>query len=117
MRNFRKLEIWNLGMELILDVYEIIDFLPEKEKFNLCHQLRKSVISMPSNIAEGASRNSNKEFVRFLEIALGSSFELETQLLACIKIGYFEESQLNPIIEKLNIFQRKTNTFRSRLLE
>ena len=70
---------------------------------------------MPSNIAEGCSRNSDIEFARFLEIALGSAFELETQLLAAQSIQYLSEADVKDIFEELNKFQRKTNALLSRL--
>ncbi len=111
MRDFRKLEFWKLGMEIVNDVYNLVKKLPKEELFGISLQMRRAVISMPSNIAEGCSRNSNKDTARFFEIAIGSAFELETQLIACTQIGYFVESESNPIISKLEIFQKKTNTY------
>ncbi|MCB9294289.1 MAG: four helix bundle protein [Lewinellaceae bacterium] len=109
MRNFRDYEIWNIGMDLVVDIYNCTASLPGEEKYGLQSQMRRSAVSMPSNIAEGCSRRSDKEFARFLEIALGSSFELETQLFVGIRIGYWAESDLKEIFEKLDRFQRKTN--------
>lgn len=81
MRNFRKFEIWKQGIELVKLIYEVVKLLPKEENFGLKSQLSRAVVSVPSNIAEGCSRNSEIEFKRFLEIALGSLFEVETQLI------------------------------------
>ena len=79
MRNFREYDIWIDGIQLVNDVYDLVDNFPSNEKFSLSSQITRSAVSIPSNISEGASRNSEKDFARFLEISLGSSFELETQ--------------------------------------
>jgi four helix bundle protein len=89
MRNFKELKIWQKGIEIALDTYKLIaldtykliDTFPKSEKYSLARQASKSAVSIPSNIAEGSSRSSSKDYSRFLEISLGSSFELETQLL------------------------------------
>jgi four helix bundle protein len=115
MRNFREYEIWHIGMSLVMSVYQCSKALPVEERYGLQSQIRRSAVSMPSNIAEGCSRNSDIEFARFLEIALGSAFELETQLLAAQSIQYLAEADLKDIFEELNKFQRKTNALLSRL--
>lgn len=81
MRDFKKYDIWNDSMKLVKQVYQFSETLPKEEKFGFVSQMCRAAISIPSNIAEGTSRNSDAEFKRFLEIAIGSSFELETQLL------------------------------------
>jgi four helix bundle protein len=111
MRNFRNLEIWQLAMEIVQMVYVIVKKLPNSELFGISLQMRRAVISMPSNIAEGCSRGSNKDTRRFFEISVGSAFELETQLIACSKIGYCTEAETTPIIAKLNVFQKRTNKY------
>lgn len=111
MRNFRKLEIWHLAMEIVRLVYALTKKLPKEELFGSSLEMRKAVISMPSNIAEGCSISSNKDTKRSFEISLGSTFELETQLIACTQIGYFSETETNPVISKLSSFQRKTNKY------
>ena len=85
MRNFKKYDIWIDGMNLVDAVYSLVDGFPNTEKFALSSQITRSAVSVPSNIAEGASRSSEKDFARFLEIALGSSFELETHLIIASK--------------------------------
>ena len=80
MRDFKKLDIWKNGIELVKQIYALYEKLPSEEKFGLKSQMTRACISVPSNIAEGCSRNSEVEFNRFLEIAMGSLFEVETQL-------------------------------------
>lgn len=80
MKNFKLLTVWKTGMEIVKQCYELAEFFPVEEKFALRLQITRSCVSIPSNIAEGSSRQSTKEYRRFLEIALGSCFELETQL-------------------------------------
>ena len=86
---FKDLIVWNKAMDLTVEIYDIVKLLPKEELFALSDQMRRSVISIPSNIAEGQARQHKKEFVHFLTIAKGSNSELETQLLICIRLGYF----------------------------
>lgn len=81
MRNFQQLLIWQKGMDVVAGVYELVRLLPKEELFGLRSQLTRAAVSIPSNIAEGSSRGSEKDYKRFIEIALGSAFEVETQLL------------------------------------
>ena len=81
MRNFRNLDIWKQGIEIVKLIYNLSERLPSEEKFGLRSQITRAAVSIPSNIAEGASRNSEVEFNRFLEISIGSLFEIETQLV------------------------------------
>lgn len=98
MRNFRELKIWMQGMEIAREVYLIIQDLPDYEKFGLQVQLTSAAVSIPSNIAEGCGKSSDKDFKRFLEFSLGSSYELETQLLLAFQIHGLDT---NSIIVKL----------------
>ncbi|MBQ6936329.1 MAG: four helix bundle protein [Clostridia bacterium] len=84
-------------MQLVKEVYSVLDFLPNQEKFALSDQIRRAVVSIPSNIAEGYSRNSDREFLQFLYIARGSKSELETQLEIAEMLGYLKENQLQEI--------------------
>lgn len=102
MRNFRQLEIWKNGIEIVKQVYILSQHLPSEEKFGLRSQLTRAVVSIPSNIAEGCSRNSEVEFKRFLEIAMGSLFEVETQLTISQELNFFSEKDLKNIFEILN---------------
>ena len=104
MRNFKKFDVWKQGIDLVKQVYQLIPALPAEEKFGLKSQITRAAISIPSNIAEGCSRNSEIEFKRFLEISLGSLFELETQLILIIELKYIEESKLKEIF---NLIERE----------
>ena len=88
MKDYKELEVWKKGIALVLASYKIVQKFPGDERFALANQIKRSAISIPSNIAEGASRNTTKEFVQFLYIALGSASELETQMIIAEKLGY-----------------------------
>ncbi|MFN5544226.1 MAG: four helix bundle protein [Bacteroidota bacterium] len=111
MRDFRKLNIWTDSMALVELVYQILKLLPDSEKFSMQLQMQRSAISIPSNIAEGCSRSSELDFKRFLEIAIGSTFELETQVLLAVRIGYFTEQEAEPVLAKINQVQKQLNAF------
>ncbi len=110
MRNFRELDVWKLGIGLPKKVYQLTASLPEEEKYGLISQMRRASVSIPSNVAEGCSRSSNKEFIRYLEISLGSSFELETLLLL---VGDLFEIEVESSISELHEVQAKLNAFRT----
>ncbi len=88
--NFREIKIWQESLVLVKEVYEFSSKLPKEEKFGITSQINRSAVSIPSNIAEGSGRTTNKEFVRFLEIAISSSYELETQLILANEIYQIE---------------------------
>jgi len=91
MHRFRKLNVWKLAMALCKDVYKSISDFPLDERYGLSDQIKRSAVSIPSNIAEVAGRNSNKEFRRFLHIAAGSSCELSTQLELSKDLGFLNK--------------------------
>ena len=99
MRDFRKLKIWEQGIEIVKQIYKLAEKLPAEEKFGLRSQIKRAAISVPSNIAEGASRNSEIEFKRFLEIAIGSLFELETQIVIIQELVLISSEELEDIFE------------------
>ncbi len=102
-------------MELVTAVYKVTPSFPEKEKYCLVSQINRAVVAIPSNIAEGAGRNSTKEFIQFLAIANGSSFELETQLILSKNLGYLSESQLNNLMQEIDELQKMNYTLQARL--
>jgi len=106
MHKLEELKIWNKAMEVAEEVYLLTANFPNEEKFGLISQLRRSAGSIPSNIAEGAGRNTNGEFKNFLGIANGSSYELFTQLLLSIKLKLGSESLVNPILSKVIELQK-----------
>lgn len=94
MQNYRELIVWQKAVELVEEVYKILKTLPSDERYALSDQMKRSAVSIPSNIVEGRGRNSDREFLRFLNIANGSAYELETQLIICQRLGYVKEEQL-----------------------
>ncbi|WP_067619697.1 four helix bundle protein [Dissulfuribacter thermophilus] len=98
--SYKDLVIWQKGMELVKDVYKLISIFPKEEVYGLSSQIKRSVISIPSNIAEGRGRNSSKEFTRFLQISIGSLFELETQLEIAKNLGFIEPREYESIYVK-----------------
>ena len=89
----KDLEVYKNSLDLVLMVYEITKALPSSENYGLTSQMRRAAVSIPSNIAEGSSRGSTKDFIRFINISTGSLSELETQLLIAKKIGYFDKTK------------------------
>ena len=103
-------------MVLTTQVYKIVKKLPEEEKYSLSSQMRRAVISIPSNIAEGYGRHTPKEYAHFLSIARGSSFELETQLLLCERIHYLPSSDIQPFLGILSELTKMLNSLIHKLL-
>jgi len=94
---FEKLEAWQESRKLVVEVYKLLRKFPQEERFALCDQLRRAVISIPSNIAEGNGRISIKEHVHFLEIAYGSIMEVYCQLQIAVDLGYITDEDYNAI--------------------
>lgn len=97
-------------MTLVKEVYHFSSELPADEKFGLKSQICRAAVSIPSNIAEGCSRTSTKDYLRFLEIAMGSAFELETQLILISEINLASEKEATAIIKQLNKLQKMLNS-------
>lgn len=115
MRDFRKYEIWQNGVEIADRIYDICDKFPKYEMFALADQLRRASVSIASNIAEGASRKSALEFAHYLEISIGSCFEVETQLQIAQRRKYITDEVYNELFEELQSEERQINTFISKL--
>ncbi|MDX5436096.1 MAG: four helix bundle protein [Pontibacter sp.] len=115
MHNFKELIIWKEGMALAKAVYQNSASFPANEKYGLTSQINRSAVSIPSNIAEGAGRGSNKEFIQFLNVALGSAFELETQLLLANAFGFLSEDKLEKLLDQLRKIQRMIDGFKKKL--
>ena len=107
MHNYRELIIWQKARKIVKE-------FPEEERFALSSQIRRSAISIPSNIAEGAGRMSNKDFSRFLAIAQGSCYELETQLLLANDLGYLTENGLERMVSQLGEIQKINRSLQSK---
>lgn len=100
-----------MGRTISINIYKVTSEMPKEEVYGLTSQMRRAAISIPSNIAEGCSRNSNKEFTRFLEIAIGSSFELETQLMISVDLDFLKTDKVEPLISEISTLQIKINAF------
>ncbi len=109
MKDFKKLKIWQKGMEIAKQVYELVAEFPSEEKYGLRLQMTKAAVSIPSNIAEGSAKRSVKEYVKYLKISLGSAYELETQTLIADVMDFgkkqLRESLLNNIDEEQKMLQ------------
>ena len=103
--NFKNLKIWQLAITITKDVYLITNTFPKNEIYALVNQINRAAVSIPSNIAEGSNR-SNTQFIHYLNISLGSSFELQTQLIIANKIEYISENQLTEIEDKITQLQK-----------
>jgi four helix bundle protein len=104
MRDFRQLRVWEESHGLTLKVYQITKVFPKEELFNLINQMRRSSSSIPTNIAEGCGRETNKDYAHFLQIALGSSYELDYQILLAKDLNYIDGkiySELNDKVDKI----------------
>lgn len=114
MNNYKELKVWQKAVDLAVIVYEITNNFPKEEAFGLTSQIRRSAISIASNIAEGAGRNSKKEFNNFLGISNGSTSELETQMIIAHKINFIDDLALKSIqlkveeIQKMNLSLKKS---------
>lgn len=112
--NYKNLKIWQLGIEIANDISDVLLNFPKHERFDLSSQLSKCSVSIPSNIAEGSSR-TDKSFSHFIDISLGSSFELITQLIVAKHRKYISESVFNQLENKIEEFQRMTMSFQNGL--
>lgn len=115
MNKIEDLIIWKKAMELAKDIYKLSVELPANEKFGLVSQIKRCSISIPSNIAEGAGRNSNKEFKYFLSVANGSAFELQTQLLLIGNLELTDNKKLQPLIELCIEIQKMNYSLQKKL--
>ncbi|WP_025144105.1 four helix bundle protein [Pedobacter jeongneungensis] len=115
MNNLKELKIWNKAIDLAVDVYKATSTFPTDERFGLISQSRRAAVSIPSNIAEGAGRNSIKEFYNFLGIANGSSYELQTQLVIANKLAILESEILDPLLAQIDELQKMTYGFQQML--
>ncbi len=105
MRPHKKLEVWKKAIEFVTRIYKVTESFPNSEKFGLISQIRRSAVSIPSNISEGAARNSKKEFVQFLSFAQGSTSELETQLIISDNLGFLRKEDLS-LLDELDEISR-----------
>lgn len=106
MHNFRELIVWQKAIELSTKIYSLTQNFPAEEKFGIISQIRRAAVSIASNIAEGTSRNSEKEFCYFLQVSLGSSYEMETQIVIARNLNFLNNEAFNDIIISITEIQR-----------
>lgn len=111
MHRFKELGIWKRSRVFCSSIYEVTSKFPSSEKFGLTNQLRRASVSIPSNIAEENSRNSNKDFTRFLRIAIGSAYEIETQLLIAHDLEFLSKEKLQKLTQELEEIIKMTSKF------
>lgn len=117
MHNFKELKVWQEAMGLAKEVYSTTKNFPSEEKFGLTSQINRCSVSIPSNIAEGAGRGTDRDFNQFLNIALGSAFELETQLLLSSEFNYITKEQTQLLTERVCKVQRMINGLKKSVLQ
>lgn len=106
MHDFKDLKVWQAGIEICKTIFELTRQFPNEEKFGLISQMTRCAVSIPSNIAEGCGRKSNKDFYQFLNIALGSSFELETQVIIAKDFNYITQEKADIVCKSINEIQK-----------
>lgn len=109
IQSFKDLEVWQIARSLVVSIYQLTKTFPKEEIYGLTSQIRRAAISIPSNIAEGRGKRTTGDFIRFLNVAYGSSAELETQLLISQDLDYVDETTLIPILNRLHQINRMLN--------
>jgi len=107
LKTHKDLNVWQKSIDFVTEIYKITKKFPKEETFGLQGQIRRAAVSIPSNISEGASRNSKKEFIQFLYIALGSASEMETQIIIANKIGYLLD--VDPLLDEICSIKKMLN--------
>lgn len=114
MKNYKELHIWQKGIEIVKKIYLLTKQFPDTEKFGIISQITRAAVSIPANIAEGSSRNSDKDYARFLQISLGSAFEVQTYLVIVKEMNWTsleEVNKLEPLLEEeIKMIHRFINT-------
>ena len=107
MNYFKELKVWQKAIELVTETYLKTQNFPKEEIYGLTSQIRRCAVSIPSNIAEGCGRKTNKDFSNFLGISLGSSFEFETQLIICKNLNFINEDDFKNIESEIQHIQKR----------
>jgi len=115
MHNFKKLKIWQEGIELVRESYKLTRTFPDFEKFGLVVQMNRCAVSIPSNISEGSSKSTDKHFNKYLEHSLGSAFEWETQLIVAYNESYLNNEKFKELENKIIYIQKMISRFQSGL--
>jgi len=115
MRNFKELKIWQKGFDIAVKSFKLVSTFPKEERYGISSQLTRAAVSIPSNIAEGSSRKSEKDYNRFLEISLGSTFEAETQLLIAAAVNFGNTDMRDEILKDIQEEQKMLSGFMNKL--
>ncbi|MFI5186734.1 MAG: four helix bundle protein [Chitinophagales bacterium] len=115
MRNFEELKIWQKGIDIAIKTYQFTDTFPKEDKYAIVQQMTKASVSIPSNIAEGSSRKSEKDYSRFIEISLGSAFDLETQMIIVGKLNKGNLKLLQELKTEITNEQKMLTGFQQKL--
>jgi four helix bundle protein len=115
MRNFKQLKIWQKGFQIATKSFGLVASFPKEEKYGLSSQLTRAAVSIASNIAEGCSRSSSKDYKRFMEISLGSCFEVETQLLIAEAVNFGEKEKRDALLKDIDEEQKMIMSFMNKL--
>ena len=115
VKDHKDLIVWQKAMDLVVEIYRLVKKLPKEETYALSDQMRRAVVSIPSNIAKGRGRSSEKDYLRFLFIARGSQAEVETQLLVCVRLDYLSESEIESAMNLCSEVGRMLNSMTRKL--
>lgn len=115
MHNFKELKVWQKAIDFVIEIYRLSGKFPENEKFGITAQLRRASISISCNISEGSGKSSNKDFNRFLEIAIGSTNEVENLIIICNKLDYISKEETDVVIEKIHEIRKMITGFQKTL--
>ncbi len=116
MRDFKKYEVWQLGRKFTLNIYSITKSFPKEEIYGITSQIRRATVSIPTNISEGCGRNSDKEFGHYINIALGSSLEVENLLIISGDLKFIENKKLEELINEINTIKKKLYHLHQKLI-
>ena len=117
MHNFKELVVWQKSHAFVLEIYTTTRKFPKEEVFGITNQLRRASVSIEANIAEGAGRSTPNDFMRFIDMSNGSSFEVETLLLLCKDLAYLSEEESEQLLHKLDEIQKMLYKLREHLLQ
>jgi len=117
IQSHKDLRVWQLGIEIVKDIYSVTKIFPKSELYGFTNQLRRAAVSIPANIAEGHSRLHKKEYIQALNIALGSCSELDTEVIIAIELGYISNDISRDLLEKINSEGKQLRSLISKMME
>jgi four helix bundle protein len=115
IKSYKDLKVWQVAIDMVVDIYKLTGKFPRNESFGLASQIQRAMVSIPSNIAEGHARGTSREFHHYLSITLGSTAELETQLIIAAKLDYLELTTANEMLERVDKLGKMIRALKSRL--